>query len=216
MVVAAPGKTNGRKKVAKVRAKKTAPVPAKVSERSPEAQALIDRWKERERPPRFLEKNAKKEVKPDTDDELLWSVRFSKMLGGADPYLAELLLGQVGNCFSHAFEKYAANASTGAIHGIAPRDELEAMLAVQMLATHNTAMEMLRRALIPDQPCADEMVNRSTKLLRTFTAQMEALNRHRGKGQQKMTVEHVHVHQGGQAIVGPVNQSPPRGGRGST
>jgi hypothetical protein len=28
--------------------------------------------------------------------------------------------------------------------------------------------------------------------------------RHRGKGQQKGTVEHVHVHNGGQAIVGNV------------
>jgi hypothetical protein len=28
--------------------------------------------------------------------------------------------------------------------------------------------------------------------------------RHRGKGQQKVTVEHVHVHSGGQAIVGTV------------
>ncbi len=38
---------------------------------------------------------------------------------------------------------------------------------------------------------------------------MEALNRHRGKGQQKMTVEHIHVGEGGQAIVGNV-----QGGRG--
>ncbi len=42
------------------------------------------------------------------------------------------------------------------------------------------------------------------KLLRTFAAQVEALQRHRGKGQQKVTVEHVHVHAGGQAIVGSV------------
>ena len=34
--------------------------------------------------------------------------------------------------------------------------------------------------------------------------QLEALNRHRSKGEQKMVVEHVHVHSGGQAIVGPV------------
>jgi hypothetical protein len=33
---------------------------------------------------------------------------------------------------------------------------------------------------------------------------MEALDKHRDKGQQKVTVEHVHVHQGGQAIVGNV------------
>jgi hypothetical protein len=30
---------------------------------------------------------------------------------------------------------------------------------------------------------------------------LDALNRHRGKGQQKVTVEHVHVAPGGQAVV---------------
>jgi hypothetical protein len=39
---------------------------------------------------------------------------------------------------------------------------------------------------------------------RTHAALVEALNRHRGKGQQKVTVEHVHVHAGGQAVVGIV------------
>jgi hypothetical protein len=38
---------------------------------------------------------------------------------------------------------------------------------------------------------------------------LDALNRHRGKGQQKVTVEHVHVHSGGQAVVGTV-ESPRR------
>jgi hypothetical protein len=42
--------------------------------------------------------------------------------------------------------------------------------------------------------------------LRTFASQTEALSRYRGKGEQKMTVEHVHVYQGGQAIVGQVAQ----------
>jgi hypothetical protein len=36
---------------------------------------------------------------------------------------------------------------------------------------------------------------------------MEALSRYRGKVEQKMTVEHVHVYQGGQAIVGQVSQN---------
>ncbi len=49
-------------------------------------------------------------------------------------------------------------------------------------------------------------MNHATKMLRTFTAQMEALKRYRTGGQQKVTVEHVHVNQGGQAIVGVVNR----------
>jgi hypothetical protein len=44
--------------------------------------------------------------------------------------------------------------------------------------------------------------------LRTFTAQVEALQRYRGKGQQKVTVEHVNVNAGGQAIVGAVHPEP--------
>ena len=46
--------------------------------------------------------------------------------------------------------------------------------------------------------------NLAVKFLRTFAAQVEALQRHRGKGQQKVTVEYVHVHAGGQAIVGAI------------
>ncbi len=49
-----------------------------------------------------------------------------------------------------------------------------------------------------------ESLAQANKLSRTYTMLVEALNRHRGKGQQKVTVEHVHVHQGGQAIVGSV------------
>jgi hypothetical protein len=37
--------------------------------------------------------------------------------------------------------------------------------------------------------------------------QMEALNRYRSKGQQKITVEHVHINSGGQAIIGNVNSN---------
>jgi hypothetical protein len=41
----------------------------------------------------------------------------------------------------------------------------------------------------------------------TYATLLEALNRHRGKGQQKVTVEHVHVHSGGRAVVGVVGAS---------
>ena len=51
-------------------------------------------------------------------------------------------------------------------------------------------------------------LNQANKLSRTYSTLLEALNRHRGKGQQKVTVEHVHVHQGGQAIVGNVERGP--------
>ena len=43
--------------------------------------------------------------------------------------------------------------------------------------------------------------NSANKLARTYAMQMEALNRYRGKGQQKITVEHVSINSGGQAII---------------
>ena len=90
--------------------------------------------------------------------------------------------------------------------GIAPKDELEGMLAAQMVACHSAAMECFRRAMIAEQPFEgrNQNLNCANKLTRTFALHMEALDKHRGKGQQKVTVEHVHVHQGGQAIVGNV------------
>jgi hypothetical protein len=42
-------------------------------------------------------------------------------------------------------------ATVAALHGIKPRDELEGMLAAQMLAGHAAAMECYRRAMLPEQ-----------------------------------------------------------------
>jgi hypothetical protein len=93
-----------------------------------------------------------------------------------------------------------------AMVGISPQDESEGMLAAQMVALHNAAMECFRRAMIKEQPHEgrQQNLNFANKLTRTYALAMEALDKHRGKGQQKVTVEHVHVHQGGQAIVGNV------------
>ena len=93
-----------------------------------------------------------------------------------------------------------------ALKGIAPKDELEGMMAAQLVAAHNAAMECYRRAMIGEQSFEGRRENlaQANKLSRTYAALVEALNRHRGKGQQKVTVEHVHVHAGGQAVVGMV------------
>src|SRR6201747_1200287 len=83
------------------------------------------------------------------------------------------------------------------------------MLAAQMIASHSAAMECYRRAMLGEQSFEGrrENLNQANKLSRTYSTLLEALNRHRGKGQQKVTVEHVHVQEGGQAIVGSVEGS---------
>jgi hypothetical protein len=60
--------------------------------------------------------------------------------------------------------------------------------------------------MLPDQFPEGRQTNlaQAAKLTRANASQIEALAKHRGRGQQKVTVEHVHVYQGGQAIVGQV------------
>jgi hypothetical protein len=98
------------------------------------------------------------------------------------------------------------SATVAALVGINPKDELEGMMAAQLIAAHNAAMECYRRAMIGEQTLEGrrESLGQANKLSRTFGLLLDCLNRHRGKGQQKVTVEHVHVHSGGRAIVGAV------------
>jgi hypothetical protein len=97
-------------------------------------------------------------------------------------------------------------AAFAMLEGIKPKGEIEGLLAAQMVATHSAAMECLRRAMISGQSLAvrDLNLKHAAKLLSIYTRQVEVLDKHRGKGQQKVTVEHVHVEAGGQAIVGHV------------
>ena len=109
------------------------------------------------------------------------------------------------------YDPIEINGIVAAMHGINPKDEIEGMLANQMIATHFAAMRCMRSLKNSDTTTQqDSNGNLAIKLLRTYTTQMEALQRYRGKGQQKMTVEHVHVYSGGQAIVGNVTR--PEGG----
>lgn len=82
------------------------------------------------------------------------------------------------------------NATIAALTGIAPQNELEGMMAAQLLAAHNAAMECYRRAMIGEKTFEGrrENLNQANKLSRTWATLLDALNKHRGKGQQKVTV----------------------------
>ncbi len=56
----------------------------------------------------------------------------------------------------------------------------------------------------------DTNLRHAAKLLSIFAKQLETLNRNRGKGQQKVTVEYVSVEPGGQAVVGNIESDAKR------
>ncbi len=146
---------------------------------------------------------------------------FKEATGTDKPFLQQRLVNQV--CATlwapeglDEDDKVAWIASAiSLLQGIKPADEIEGMLAVQMVATHNVAMDSLRRAMLRGQTFEgrDQHLKHASKLLSICSRQIEVLNKHRGKGQQKVTVEHVHVAAGGQAMVGHIETGKTAGAR---
>ena len=139
---------------------------------------------------------------------------LSSISGSTDSDFTDILLAQVSTTLwtEHSGAERRGSqirASLAAMGAMEPRDELEGMMCAQLIAIHNAAMECYRRAMLGNQTFERrrENLNQANKLSRTYAALTDALDRHRGKGQQRITVEHVNVHAGGQAIVGNVTPS---------
>lgn len=146
-----------------------------------------------------------------------WQVRRLAAFGTRSQAFAAFNLGRLASVARQpgqdAPTEDALNALLAIVDAVEPADEIEALLAVQIAATHETSMDMLTRAKVAtDGAVLERCVNAATKLQRTLTAQVEALAKLRRGGEQTVRVEHVHVHEGGQAIVG--NVGAPVGGAG--
>jgi hypothetical protein len=104
-------------------------------------------------------------------------------------------------------------AAVDAAETIKPRNSLERMLAHQLAALHNAAMTMLANAKdLGRQHIANpgnqalsvesaRSANSASRLITTYQNGMLALDRIRRGGKQTVTVQHMHVTDGGQAIV---------------
>lgn len=83
---------------------------------------------------------------------------------------------------------------------------LQEMLAAQMLSIHHLqqiSMAMANKTLSSNN--GQFFVNAAIKLANTFAQQANLLNKLQGNGGQKITIERVDVHHGGQAIVGNIS-----------
>ena len=171
--------------------------PVAASERTVEEQALVDGRRGRarlRRPPKVRETPDGKNIfEPDSDDRELWSARIEAATG-VDFDLAMTALNQAARCIRGSGAD-TVNQVLASLHAIGPRDGVELMLATQMTSTHAVALDILKRLAVeqPSLEVYDSVANRATKLLRTFTAQVEALGRYRNGGKQQVVVQHQHV-----------------------
>ena len=99
------------------------------------------------------------------------------------------------------------------IEALSPADPIEAMIVSQMIATHNASMNCFAAGQTLMDPSVlqfrDSTMNQGVKSSKVFVQLVDALQRYRQKdvSTQKLTVGHVEVHEGAQAIVGNINKT---------
>ena len=107
-------------------------------------------------------------------------------------------------------------AVTHGQRALTPADPVEAMLAGRMIAAHESALEMRRRAWLEEQTweARTKYLALADKAVRTVAVLAETLDRHRRRGQQQITVKHVTVN-ADQAVVADQVVTAGRGGNDS-
>jgi hypothetical protein len=145
---------------------------------------------------------------PDGDGKAWWE-RLKKALGTCSSAFVNASLIQLQRAArlpGGGISEIAVNSALALIEAAEPRDEIEGALALQMACTHIAAMAILSRF---DGGFSTErrtalFGTAASRLLRTYVAQLETFRRLRRGGSQFVRVEHVHINEGGQAVIGNV------------
>ena len=103
-------------------------------------------------------------------------------------------------------EEPTLNAALAMIASMQPQSELQALLAVQIIATGFSGLRLLRQS---QEHMTDTYINLygpyAIKLLRLQNEMIQTFDRCRRGNKQTVEVRHVHIHSGGQGVVGIVN-----------
>jgi hypothetical protein len=152
--------------------------------------------------------NVSKSHPPDGQHKDWWN-RLKMAMGTASSDFVEATLFQLqaaARLPNSGVSEIAVNAALSLIENAKPRDEVECALVIQMACTHSAAMAVTSR--IGGGHGGDRhvamMASAAARLMRTFAQQVETLRRLRNGGSQFVRVEHVHVNDGGQAVIGNV------------
>jgi hypothetical protein len=147
-----------------------------------------------------------------------WWQRLKLALGTSSSHFVDASLQQLiaaARLPGSGISEVAVNASLAFIESAKPQDEMECALVIQMACTHTAAMAVLKR--IGGGHGSDRgvaaMASAASRLLRAYATQVETLRRLRNGGSQFVRVEHVHINEGGQAVIGNVGAEITSGSR---
>ena len=126
---------------------------------------------------------------------------IKRATGTSDPIQGEYILKLVANGLSLPSQEVRLNQVSALLPALHPQDETEAMLLGQFLALHDSGMRCLRNAHLPAQGFyhKERLFALAQKLFNTANQTMQTVVKYRSRGQQTMQV--IHVHNEGQAIV---------------
>ena len=146
-------------------------------------------------------------VHPPDGDGKNWWRRLNKALGTTSSDFVNASLFQIQSASRSPWggiSELSMNAALAMIEAAAPKDEIEAALAVQMAACHVAAMAVLAKmdvAFATERRIA-AFGSAAARLMRAYATQVEVLRRLRNGGHQYVRVEHVQINDGGQAVIG--------------
>jgi hypothetical protein len=173
--------------------------------------AAYDRYRKRKLNVRLKAKQEGKALSIEAshnDEQGSW-VMVMQAMGSASSEFSEAMLMQLARLArrpDQSLDETRLNAMLAVLDAAQPESEVEAMLVLQMAAAHELAIDLAARARSADTaPALEALGGLSVRYMRTFALQAEALGKLRRGGEQRVKVEHVHVHPGGQAIVGDVH-----------
>ncbi len=126
---------------------------------------------------------------------------LKRTTGTDDPNVGERILHLAANGLTAQRHDLRINHASSLLPALHPKDETEALLLGQFLALQDSGLKCLRLANLPEQGFYHEekLFLLANKLLNTANQTIQTLLKYRSGGQQ--TVQVVHVHNEGQAIV---------------
>lgn len=182
----------------------------------------INKWREKKakETPSFklaLDQDNKKMAfvkNPEKDEDETIASTLTAALGSTSTNFNRIVLSQTEAAlysYDYGYE-VAINASIEVLLSMNPQDEFDATLCRRLLVLDNHYMQMMMSsAQATNIDTKERYINMATKLGRLHNETLEALNKYRRKGEQKVTVTHNHVQVNGnaRAIVGSeINQHP--------
>jgi hypothetical protein len=151
----------------------------------------------------------KSQTYPPDGESKVWWKRLKKALGTKSSDFVNASLSELQAAAHLPFggiSEVGMNAALALIEAAAPRNEIESALAVQMACTHTAALAVLARFSGGggSERRVVALASAAARLMRAYSGQVETLRRLRHGGDQHVRVEHIHINEGAQAVIGSV------------